>query len=113
MTFVCVCVSAYVCMCMCVYAYTCARASVHLSVDPRVGVQLSMVMAVYAFHLLVLSKGSWSLPAQLIPNDKGMALLLLCGEGGEMAAVSDGIRCARALPTPGARTHPQAGSNST
>jgi hypothetical protein len=61
---------------------------------------LSVVMAVYAFHLLVLSKGSWSLPAQLIPNDKGVALLLLCGEGGEMLAERDGRRRARALPPP-------------
>jgi len=34
-------------------------------------VQLCMVMAMYAFHLLVLSKNSWSFPTQLIPNDKG------------------------------------------
>ena len=34
-------------------------------------IQLGITLVLYAFHLLVLSKSSWTFPGQLIPNDKG------------------------------------------
>jgi len=34
-------------------------------------VQLVIMLAMYAFHLLFLSKNSWTFSRQLIPNDKG------------------------------------------